>query len=101
MTTPTPPVGTPTQLAHPWRAVLRIFVAAAVAVLVRWLAARGLDLTALSEAMVDSIVNALAALVLGFVQWLLTRQWVENWLRRYAPIFASGVHTGARHRAED
>lgn len=86
-----PVPGTPTQVAHPWRSVLRVFVAAAVAVGVRWLADRGLDLTALSEAMVDSISNALGAAALGGVQWLLTRPWMERFLS--GTPFSTGVDT--------
>lgn len=94
--TTTPVPGTPTQVAHPWRAVLRTLVAAGVGVVVAWVARTlGVDLTDFTEAIVDSITGVAWLLATGVVQWLLTRQGVEAWLRRYAPGLATGVHREA------
>lgn len=88
-----PPAGTPTQIAHPWRAVLRTFIAAAVAVGIAWAARTlGIDLTEWSEGIVDSITTVVAGVALGAVQWLLTRPWVEAFLREYVGFLATGVH---------
>lgn len=94
--TTTPVPGTPTQVAHPWRAVLRTLVAAGVGVVVAWVARTlGVDLTDLTPEIVDSITGVVWLLVTGLVQWLLTRPAVEAWLRRYAPGLATGVHLEA------
>lgn len=73
----TPPIsdpGTPTQVAHPWRSVVRTFVAAGVGVAVAWLVrVLGIDLTPLSQPIVDSLTAAAWAVGTGVVQWLLTR----------------------------
>lgn len=74
MTTPTPAPGTPTQVAHPWKSVLRTFVAAGVGVAIAWLVRTlGVDLTALSQPIIDSLTAGAWAVGTGFVQWLLTR----------------------------
>lgn len=86
--------GTPTQVAHPWRAVVRTIVAwlvgLAVAALARWI---GVDLTDLAPAMVDSLTAVVWAIGTGLVQWVLTRPGVERFLRRYVAGLATGVHT--------
>lgn len=82
MTTSTPAPGTPTQVAHPWQAVLRTFVAAAVGVAVAWLVRYlGVDLTALSQPIIDSLTGAAWAAGTGFAQWLLTRPGLQPALR--------------------
>lgn len=99
MTTPAP--GTPTQVAHPWRAVLRTLVAAGVGVVVAWVARTlGVDLADLTPEIVDSITGFVWAIATGVVQWLLTRPAVESWLRRYAPGLATGVHREAPRTAD-
>lgn len=87
--------GTPTQVAHPWRAVIRTFVAWVVGFLVAWLARTlGVDLTDLSEAMTDSITVGVWAVATGFAQWLLTRPGVVR-LLEYTPL-STGVETEPR-----
>lgn len=96
MANTTPTAGVPTQVAHPWRSVLRTFVAAAVGVAVAWIARTlGIDLAELQRAIVDSITAVVWALATGAVQWLLTREGVEAWLRKYVPLLATGVHKEA------
>lgn len=66
--------GTPTQVAHPAKAIIRTFVASAVAVVIAWVArVLGVDLTEFDQVIVDGITLAVWAVMLGFVQWLLTR----------------------------
>lgn len=96
MSLPVP--GTPTQVAHPWRAVVRTLVASAVGVALAWLVRSvGIDLTALSEPMVDSLTTAVWVAGTGLVQWLLTRP-------RLQPVLAviglsTGVEKEGRHEA--
>lgn len=62
-----------TQEAHPWKAVVRTFVAAGAGVLVAWLARTiGIDLAGLEGPIVDSATAAVWAFITGLVQWLLT-----------------------------
>lgn len=95
-----PAPGTPTQVAHPWRAVVRTVVAAAVAAALTWLArVTGIDLLPLSGAIIDSLTIAFWTVLTGLVQWLLTRPQLQPLLR------AIGLGTGAedeepKHRAE-
>lgn len=89
--------GTPTQVAHPWRTVVRMFVVWGVGLLVAWIARTvGVDLTELSEAMADSLTVGVWAVASGAAQWLLTRPWVEALLQRSVKPLATGVHTEAR-----
>ena len=85
--------GKPTQVAHPWRAVLRTFVAAIVGVVVTWLAGVGIDLEALAPAITDSITYGLFTLVTGVVTGVLAHPAVNTWVERYVPFLATGVHT--------
>src|SRR5699024_2088404 len=65
-TSPPPVPGTPTQTAHPWRSVLRTFVAAGVGVAVAWLVrVLGIDLTPFSQPMIDSLTAAAWAVGTG------------------------------------
>lgn len=90
--------GTPTQVAHPWRAVIRTFVAWAVGFLVAWLARTlGIDLTELEPAIVDSITVGVWAVATGFAQWLLTRPAVVR-LLEHTPL-STGVETEDRYAA--
>lgn len=93
----------PTQVVHPWRAVLRTFIAAGVGVAVAWVARTlGIDLTTFTPALVDSLTAAAWALGTGVVQWLLTRPRVEAWLRRFAPALAANptkIEPQGRHGA--
>lgn len=81
--------GTPTQVAHPWKAVLRTFVASGVGVALAWLARTfGIDLAELDAAIVDSLTVAVWAVGLGVAQWLLTHP-------RVMPVLeAIGLGTG-------
>lgn len=86
--------GTPTQVAHPWRAVLRTFVASGVGVAVAWVARTlGIDLTEFTPAIIDSLTFVVWTGFTVLAQWLLTLPGVEEWLRRYLPALATGVHT--------
>ena len=91
-TTPAP--GTPTQVAHPWRSVVRTLVATATGIVLAWLARTlGIDLTDFSDAMIDSITGFVWGVGTAFAQWVLTRPAVERFLQRFLPGLATGVHT--------
>ncbi|WP_010550537.1 hypothetical protein [Brachybacterium paraconglomeratum] len=93
-------VPTSTQEAHPWRSVVRTFVAAAVGVALAWLVrALGVDLTPLSESIINSLTAAAWAVGTAFVQWLLTRPWAQPFLE--AVGLGTGVHTEQRALAEN
>ena len=93
-------VPTSTQEAHPWRSVVRTFVAAAVGVALAWLVrVFGVDLTALSQPIIDSLTAAAWAVGTGFVQWLLTRPALQPALEVIG--FGTGVHTEARTLAQN
>ena len=80
-----------TQEAHPWRAVVRTFVAAAVGVAVAWLVrVLGIDLTPLSQPIIDSLTAAAWAFGTGLVQWLLTRPGLQPGLEAIG--LGTGVH---------
>ena len=85
--------GQPTQVAHPWRAVLRTFVAAVVGVVVTWLAGVGVDLEALAPAITDSLTYGLFTLVTGVVTGVLAHPAVNAWVEKWVPFLATGVHT--------
>lgn len=88
-------VPTSTQEAHPWRSVVRTFVAAAVGVALAWLVrALGVDLTPLSESIINSLTAAAWAVGTAFVQWVLTRPWAQPVLEAIG--LGTGVHTEAR-----
>ncbi|OIH86038.1 hypothetical protein BLJ79_04375 [Arthrobacter sp. UCD-GKA] len=71
--------GTPTQVAHPWKSVVRTFVAAAVGIGVAWLVRTlGVDLTALSQPIIDSLTTGAWAVATGLAQWLLTRPQLQS-----------------------
>ena len=91
---------TSTQEAHPWRSVLRTFVAAAVGVALAWLVrVLGVDLTALSQPIIDSLTAAAWAVGTALVQWVLTRPWAQPALEVIG--LGTGVHTEQRHLAEN
>ena len=88
-----------TQETHPWRSVVRTFVAAAVGVALAWLVRTlGVDLTALSQPIIDSLTAAAWAVGTAFVQWLLTRPWAQPVLEAIG--LGTGVHTEQRALAE-
>ena len=91
--TPSPTSNTPTQVAHPWRAVLRTFVAAFVGAAITWLAGLGIDLEALAPAITESITLVLFTLVTGVVTGVLAHPAVNKFVERYLPFLATGVHT--------
>lgn len=81
-----------TQEAHPWRSVIRTFVAAGVGVAVAWLVrVLGVDLTPLSQTIVDSLTATAWAVGTGVVQWVLTRPWAQPALEVIG--LGTGVHT--------
>lgn len=81
-----------TQEAHPWRSVVRTFVAAGVGVAVAWLVrVLGIDLTPFSQPMIDSLTAAAWAVGTGLVQWLLTRPGLQPALQAIG--LGTGVHT--------
>ena len=89
-----------TQEAHPWRSVVRTFVAAAVGVALAWLVrVLGVDLTPLSEPIINSLTAAAWAVGTGFVQWLLTRPWAQPFLEAIG--LGTGVHVEQRTLAEN
>ena len=84
-------VPTSTQEAHPWRSVLRTFVAAGVGVGIAWLIrVLGVDLSPFSQPMIDSLTAAAWAVGTGLVQWVLTRPWAQPVLE--AVGLGTGVH---------
>lgn len=85
--------GQPTQVAHPWRAVLRTFVAAVVGAVVTWLAGLGVDLESLAPAITESVTYGLFTLVTGVVTGVLAHPAVNAWVEKWAPWLATGVHT--------
>jgi len=91
------PPGVPTQVAHPWRAVLRTIVAAvagwAVTLLIAVLAHWGIDISHLETELVASTITVLSTVLTGVFTWLLTRPRVEGFLERVLPFLATGVHT--------
>ncbi len=95
--------GTPTQVAHPWRAVLRTvaaFIAGSLttAVLGWVLATFGLDLSQYENAMVESITLAIVTAFSGFFTWLMARPRVNAFIERVLPWLATGVHTESEVR---
>lgn len=89
-----------TQEAHPWRSVVRTFVAAAVGVVLAWLVrVLGVDLTPLSQPIIDSLTTATWVVGTGLVQWLLTRPWAQPVLEAIG--LGTGVHTEAQTLAEN
>jgi len=100
---PVPSEGTPTQVAHPGRAILRTFVAALVGVVLAWVVRTvGVDLAGFSDVIVDSLTAAAWAVGTGVIQWLLS----HPRLQRFFEII--GLGTGvekeglpvARHKAD-
>lgn len=74
--------GTPTQVAHPWRAVVRTFVAAAVGVALAWVARTvGVDITQWEQDITDSVTAAAWAVGTGVVQWALSHPRLQPLLR--------------------
>jgi hypothetical protein len=89
-----------TQEAHPWRSVVRTFVAAAVGVVLAWLVrVLGVDLTALSQPIIDSLTAAAWAVGTGLVQWVLTRPWAQPALE--AVGLGTGVHVEQQRLVEN
>lgn len=92
--------GASTQEAHPWRAVVRTFVAAGVGVAVAWLVrVFGVDLTPLSQPIIDSLTAAAWAVGTGVVQWLLTRPGLQPGLEVIG--LGTGVHVEPQQLAEN
>lgn len=86
---------TPTQVAQPWKTVIRTFVAAAVGIAVAWLVRTlGVDLTALSQPIIDSLTTGAWAVATGLAQWLLTRPRLQSF---WAAI---GLGTGVEKEPE-
>lgn len=93
--------GVPTQVVHPWRAVIRTLfqaVAGMATMGIIWLAAHslGVDLSEYGAAMRDSIAYGLWIVATGFYTWLMTRPRVNEVVEKVAPFLATGVHTEAR-----
>lgn len=86
--------GIPTQVAHPWRAVVRTFVAAAVGVALAWVARTvGVDLTQWEQGITDSVTAAAWAVGTGVVQWALSHPRLQGFLR------VIGLDTGVDREA--
>ncbi|MDO4888171.1 MAG: hypothetical protein Q3979_05650 [Actinomycetaceae bacterium] len=83
------PDTTPTQLAHPARAVLRTLIASAVGVLVTLAARAGIDLASLAQPLVEALTAVAWAIATGTAQWILTRPAVDAFLKRFAPGLAT------------
>ena len=63
---------TPTQVAHPVRALLRHLVAAAVGVFLGWLARQGIDAADIAPGLIDWLTGLAWAVATGAAQWVLT-----------------------------
>lgn len=93
-------IPTSTQETHPWRSVVRTFVAAGVGVAVAWLVrVLGVDLTPLSQPIIDSLTAAAWAVGTGVVQWLLTRPGLQPGLEVIG--LGTGVHVEPQQLAEN
>lgn len=93
MSTEPPP---PSQVSHPWRAVLRTSITALIALLS--LLPQIADAVNIDE--IPEVAKFLAITVA--VQRVLTLPGVENWLKQYAPwLAAEGYTYHGSHRAED
>ncbi len=76
------PEGTPTQVAHPWRAILRTILAAVVGSLLAWVVRTfGLDLAPFSDGIVDSLTGVVWAAATALVQWLLVHPALQGFWR--------------------
>lgn len=93
MSTEPPP---PSQVIHPWRAVLRTTLTALIAFLP--LIPQIADAINIDE--IPEVAKFLAITIA--VQRVLTLPGVENWLKQYAPwLAAEGYTYHGNHRAED
>lgn len=80
--------GTPTQVAHPWRSVVRSIFQALVGFAAMWaviVETIGLDST------LPWVAASLTAT--GALTRVMTLPAVEDWLARFLPWLATGVHT--------
>lgn len=81
-------VGTPTQVAHAWRATVRTVFQAIVGFAAMWaviVEALGID------AKLPWVAGSLA--VTAGITRVMALPQVEEWLVKYLPFLASGVHT--------
>lgn len=88
--------GTPTQVAHPARALLRTLVAAAVGAFLGWLARQGIDALHVAEALIDWLTGIVWAAATALAQWVLTHPRVVHVLR-HTPL-SPGVESEAPER---
>lgn len=91
MSTEPPP---PSQVKHPWRAVLRTVTTATLALLP--LLPSIADAADIDE--IPAVARFLAMTIM--IQRVLTLPGVEKWLQRYAPWLAAEGYEG-QHRKED
>lgn len=92
MSTEPPP---PSQVRHPWRAVLRTVVTATLALLP--LLPQIADTANIDE--IPAVAQFLAMTIV--VQRVLSLPGVEMWLKEYVPWLAAEAAYRGRHRKED
>ncbi|MEE6295213.1 hypothetical protein [Georgenia wangjunii] len=104
MTVETPAPGTPTQVAHPWKATLRTLVANLLAALAAWPALVGLLTETVGPylpenwvAWLGGTLGAVAAAA-AFLTRIMAAPWAQRWLTLIG--LGTGVESEPRHRAE-
>ena len=80
-------VGTPTQVAHAARTMVRTIVQSAVGAGVAWLAAHGIDIAQYAEAIVGIIWVVATALT----TWVMNQPSVNTFIDKWLPFLGTGV----------
>ena len=80
-------VGTPTQVAHTARTMVRTIVQSAVGAGVAWLAAHGIDIAQYAEAIVGIIWVVATALT----TWVMNQPSVNAFIDKWLPFIGTGV----------
>ena len=81
------PTGTPTQVAHQARTVLRTALQATIGALVGWLATKGFDLTEYT----DAIVGISSVIGGGILSYVMAQPAVNRFIDKWLPFLGTGV----------
>ena len=81
------PTGTPTQVAHQARTMLRTALQATVGALVGWLATKGFDLTEYT----DAIVGISSVIGGGILSYIMAQPAVNRFIDKWLPFLGTGV----------